>query len=48
MIKNAEYLIYYPSMAYIDGVVKSPKTVIAGLIRYPEAVESTGFRLPPE
>jgi len=30
------------------GVVKSSRIVIPGLIRYPEAVEFTGFRLPPE
>jgi len=32
----------------VDGFVKSPKTVIPDLIRYPEVVEFTGFRLPPE
>ena len=31
-----------------DALVKSPKTVIPDLIRYPGVVEFTGFRLPPE
>jgi hypothetical protein len=38
---------------YFDGfkigvIVKSPKNVIPDLIWYPEVVEFTGFRLPPE
>ena len=32
----------------VDGLVKSPKTVIPGLTRYPEVIEFTGFRLSPE
>jgi len=32
----------------LDGVIKSLKTVIPGLSRYPEVVEFTGFWLPPE
>ena len=31
-----------------EELVKSPKTVIPDLIRYPEVVEFTGFRLSPE
>ncbi|MEA1948689.1 MAG: hypothetical protein U9N83_15470 [Thermodesulfobacteriota bacterium] len=29
----------------IDELVKSPKTVMPDLIRHPEAIEFTGFRL---
>jgi len=32
----------------IDGFVKSPIIVMPDLIRHPEPVEFTGFRLPPE
>jgi len=32
----------------IDGFVKSPKTVMPDLIRHPEIIEFTGFRLSPE
>jgi len=32
----------------IDGLVKSPKTVMPDLIRHPEVLEFTGFRLSPE
>jgi len=31
-----------------DGLVKSPKNVMPDLIRHPEHIEITGFRLPPE
>jgi len=31
-----------------DGFVKSPIIVMPDLIRRPEPIESTGFRLPPE
>jgi len=31
-----------------DGFVKSQKTVMPDLIRHPEHIEITGFRLPPE
>jgi hypothetical protein len=31
-----------------DGLVKSPKTVMPDLIRHPELIEITGFRLSPE
>jgi hypothetical protein len=31
-----------------DKLVRSPKTVMPDLIRYPEIIEFTGFRLPPE
>jgi len=31
-----------------DGLVKSPKTVMPDLIRHPEVIEFTGFRLSPE
>jgi len=31
-----------------DGFVKSPLIVMPDLIRHPEPVEFTGFRLPPE
>jgi len=32
----------------LDGFVKSPIIVMPDLIRHPEPVEFTGFRLPPE
>jgi len=32
----------------IDNLVKSPKTVMPDLIRHPEVIEFTGFRLSPE
>jgi hypothetical protein len=32
----------------IDGLVKSPKTVMPDLIRHPEVIGFTGFRLSPE
>jgi len=32
----------------IDGLVKSPKTVMQVLIRHPEVIGFTGFRLSPE
>jgi len=32
----------------VDAFVKSPKTVIPDLIRYPEVVEFTGFPLSRE
>ena len=31
-----------------DNLVKSPKTVMPDLIRHPEVIEFTGFRLSPE
>jgi len=31
-----------------DGFVKSPKTVMPDLIRHPEVIVFTGFRLSPE
>ena len=34
--------------AKIDNLVKSPKTVMPDLIRHPEVIEFTGFRLSPE
>ena len=35
-------------MVKINGLVKSPKTVMPDLIRHPEVIEFTGFRLSPE
>ena len=32
----------------VDSFVKSPKTVMPDLIRHPEVIEFTGFRLSPE
>jgi len=32
----------------IDGLVKSLKIVMPDLIRHPERIEFTGFRLSPE
>jgi hypothetical protein len=32
----------------VDGLVKSPLIVMPDLIRHPEPIEFTGFRLPPE
>jgi hypothetical protein len=32
----------------LDGFVKSPRIVMPDLIRHPEAIEFTGFRLSPE
>jgi hypothetical protein len=32
----------------INGLVKSPKTVMLDLIRHPEVIEFTGFRLSPK
>jgi len=32
----------------LDLLVKSPKTVMPDLIRHPEVIEFTGFRLSPE
>jgi len=32
----------------IDGLVKRLKTVVPDLIRHPELIEFTGFRLSPE
>jgi hypothetical protein len=32
----------------LDGLVKSPKTVMPDLIRHPEVIGFTGFRLSPE
>jgi hypothetical protein len=32
----------------IDGLVKSRKNVMPDLIRHPEHIEITGFRLSPE
>jgi hypothetical protein len=32
----------------LDALVKSPKIVMPDLIRHPEVVEFTGFRLSPE
>jgi len=32
----------------INNLVKSPKTVMPDLIRHPEVIEFTGFRLSPE
>jgi len=32
----------------VDNLVKSPKTVMPDLIRHPEVIEFTGFRLSPE
>jgi hypothetical protein len=32
----------------IDGLVKSPNTIMPDLIRYPELIEITEFRLSPE
>jgi hypothetical protein len=32
----------------IEGFVKSPNTVMPDLIRHPELIEITGFRLSPE
>jgi len=34
--------------AKFDNLVKSPKTVMPDLIRHPEVIEFTGFRLSPE
>ena len=31
-----------------DGLVKSPRIVMPDLIRHPEPIEFTGFRLSPE
>ena len=36
------------SLFLIDGLVKSPKTVMPDLIRHPEVIGFTGFRLSPE
>jgi len=36
------------SNSYFDGPVKSNETVMPDLIRHPEALEITGFRLSPE
>jgi hypothetical protein len=32
----------------LDRLVKSPLIVMTDLIRHPEPIEFTGFRLPPE
>jgi len=32
----------------VDGLVKSNETVMPDLIRHPEALDITGFRLSPE
>jgi hypothetical protein len=32
----------------LDGFVKSPRIVMPDLIRHPEQIEFTGFRLSPE
>jgi len=32
----------------VNGFVKSPNTVMPDLIRHPELIENTGFRLSPE
>jgi len=36
------------SWGKVDGLVKSPKTVMPDLIRHPEHIEMTGFPLPRE
>jgi hypothetical protein len=36
------------SLPLLDGLVKSPKPVMPDLIRHPEVIEFTGFRLSPE
>jgi hypothetical protein len=35
-------------MYNIDAFVKNPQIVMPGLIRHPELVDITGFRLSPE
>ena len=40
-IKKIEFINF-------DKLVKSPKTVMPDLIRHPELIEITGFRLSPE
>jgi hypothetical protein len=49
-ISNKEFRImkFFPSIFSIDGLVKSPKTVMPDLIRHPEVIGFTGFRLSPE
>jgi hypothetical protein len=44
------WLINTPKKAapIVDGLVKSPLIVMPDLIRHPEPIEFTGFRLPPE
>ena len=37
-----------PKVPKVDNLVKSPKTVMPDLIRHPEVIEFTGFRLSPE
>ena len=36
------------NLSNVDNLVKSPKTVMPDLIRHPEVIEFTGFRLSPE
>jgi hypothetical protein len=38
----------FPLKYKADKLVKSPKTVMPDLIRHPERIEITGFRLSPE
>ena len=45
---DSNYHRYYIPFNKIDKLVKSPKTVMPDLIRHPEAIEFTGFRLSPE
>ena len=43
-----EPVLFTLIVSIVDALVKSPKNVIPDLIRYPEVVEFTGFRLSPE
>jgi hypothetical protein len=36
------------SLPFLDAFVKSPEIVMPDLIRHPEHIEFTGFRLSPE
>ena len=45
-IERAGFLMY--SITIFDGIVRSPIPVIPDLIRDPEVLEFTGFRLSPE
>ncbi len=47
---NRFAMFFYKLVEHLkyDDLVKSPKIVMPDLIRHPEVVEFTGFRLSPE
>jgi len=48
MLKYLDRIYWIYVISKIDDLVISPKTVMPDVIRHPEHIENTGFRLSPE